>query len=313
MTIPENYPDEFIFYDEMFSGKNIPRPHYQEVYEKISSIDIQGIKEKENYARLSNINQGITFTVYNDGKGIERIFPFDLIPRIIPRKEWDLIESGIIQRIQALNHFLNDIYGEQSIIQDGVIPENIILSCPDFIKEMKGLRVPHGIHTHISGIDIVRDSNGEYLVLEDNLRTPSGISYVLENRITMKRIFPEIFKESNVQRIDNYPALLHEMLRTVAPNSSDNPTIVLLTPGVYNSAYYEHVFLASQMGIQLAENNDLFVSDDRVYLKTIRGPQQVDVIYKRVDDIFLDPKVFRPDSLLGVRDFLSVTGKAMCL
>lgn len=300
MSIKFNYPESSNYFDEMIVNANIPREHYKDVYETLMAISNEDMKEKEEFSKLASINQGITFTVYSDGKGIERIFPFDLIPRIIQKKEWDTIEAGIKQRILALNHFLNDIYGDMEIVKDGLIPAYAIESCPDYIHEMKGIKVPHNIHTHISGIDIIRDDNGEYYVLEDNLRTPSGVSYVLENRFIMKRVFPELFKESDVLRIDHYPSLLYDMLRSIASENVDNPNIVLLTPGIYNSAYYEHVFLASQMGIQLVESYDLFVSDYKVYMKTIKGPKQVDVIYKRVDDSFLDPLVFRKDSLLGV-------------
>lgn len=300
MAIQFSYSQDTPFFDEMFQSPSDPRDHYREVYDILNSLSDKLLNEKESYAKLSSINQGITFTVYNDGRGIERIFPFDLIPRIIKKQEWDIIESGIIQRIQALNHFLNDIYGKEEILKDKIIPEDVVKSCPDFIPEMVGVKVPHNIHTHISGIDIIRDNHGDFYVLEDNLRTPSGVSYVIENRYTMKRIFPEIFHENSVMRIDTYPNILHEMLRSVAPRSQDSPTVVLWTPGVYNSAYYEHIFLASQMGIQLVENSDLAVVDDSVYMKTIDGLKKIDVIYKRVDDDFMDPQVFRKDSLLGV-------------
>lgn len=299
MSIAFEYPPGTKYYDEMFQELNIPREHYKEVFELLSKLGINQFKEKEVLAKLVSINQGITFTVYNDGKGIERIFPFDLIPRIIKKVEWDIVEKGLQQRIKALNLFLSDVYGKQNILNDNVIPRDLVESCPDFIKEMIGVRVPHNIYTHISGIDIIRNSDGEYYVLEDNLRTPSGVSYVLENRIIMKRIFPEIFKDATVLRVDSYPALLHEMLHSLV-GEKENPNIVLLTPGIYNSAYYEHVFLASQMGIQLVEGYDLVVVNNKVYMKTIDGLKQVDVIYKRVDDSFIDPNVFRKDSVLGV-------------
>ncbi|MCB1189174.1 MAG: circularly permuted type 2 ATP-grasp protein [Leptospiraceae bacterium] len=300
MNITFSYPEKQPSYDEMFESFLKPREHYREIFDQLSTFEALEFKEKENLSKLVSINQGITFTVYNDGKGIERIFPFDLIPRIVIKSEWDKIEAGVQQRLKALNMFLNDIYHEQQIIKDKIIPEDIILTCPDYNKQMIGVNVPHGIYTHIAGIDIIRDAEGEYCVLEDNLRTPSGISYVLENRVIMKRIFPEIFKESSVLRIDNYPAMLYDMLKSLAPEHQSNPVVVLLTPGVYNSAYYEHVFLASQMGIQLVENYDLIVQDYKVYMRTIEGLKQVDVIYKRIDDNFLDPIVFKKDSMLGV-------------
>lgn len=300
MNIKLDYNETYSIYDEMFRNTDTPREHYKDVFEILATLGINEFKQKEVLAKLVSINQGITFTVYSDGKGIERIFPFDLIPRIIRKMEWDTIEAGLQQRIKALNLFLTDIYSKGQILKDKIIPEELVHSCPDYIKEMVGVHVPHNIYTHISGIDIIRDADGEYYVLEDNLRTPSGISYVLENRIIMKRIFPEIFKESSVLRVDSYPALLHDMLMQLAPFGKEKPTIALLTPGVYNSAYYEHIFLASQMGIQLVESYDLIVSDYKVFMKTIEGLKQVDVIYKRVDDSFIDPLVFRKDSVLGV-------------
>jgi uncharacterized circularly permuted ATP-grasp superfamily protein len=300
MSMQFNYPKSLSTFDEMFSSTDIPREHYQEVFEILKSLGISQFKEKEALSRLASINQGITFTVYSDGKGIERIFPFDLIPRIVQKAEWSIIESGVTQRIKALNLFLNDIYHKQTILHEKIVPKALIEESEEFCKEMIGLDVPHGIYTHISGIDIIRNFDGEYYVLEDNLRTPSGVSYVLENRFIMKRIFPEIFKESSVLRVDSYPGILYEMLQAVAANKKENPNVVLLTPGVYNSAYYEHVFLASQMGIQLVEGYDLTVLDKKVYMRTIEGLRQVDVIYKRVDDLFLDPLVFNPDSMLGV-------------
>ena len=300
MSMQFNYPGTFSTYDEMFIGLEKPREHYQEVFEILKSLGISQFKEKETLSRLASINQGITFTVYSDGKGIERIFPFDLIPRIMQKAEWSIIESGVTQRIKALNLFLKDIYHEQNILNDKIIPKQLILESEEYCKQMVGVDVPYDIYTHISGIDIIRNHDGQYYVLEDNLRTPSGVSYVLENRFIMKRVFPEIFKESSVLRVDSYPAILYEMLQSVSITNLESPNVVLLTPGVYNSAYYEHVFLASQMGIQLVEGYDLTVIDNKVYMRTIEGLRQVDVIYRRVDDAFLDPYVFRPDSLLGV-------------
>jgi uncharacterized circularly permuted ATP-grasp superfamily protein len=301
MSIEFNYPNPLQTFDEMFLDNEIARDQYSEIFEKLKTMDIGHFKEKEALSRLASINQGITFTVYSDGKGVERIFPFDLIPRIITKLEWQIIESGVEQRIKALNLFLKDIYHDQNILKEGIIPKHYILDSKEFCKEMMNVDVPHDIYTHISGIDIIRDNLGDYYVLEDNLRTPSGVSYVLENRFIMRRVFPEIFKENSVLRVDSYPSILYDMLKNIAPNGAkDNPTIVLLTPGMYNSAYYEHIFLASQMGIQLVEGNDLIVVDDKVYMKTIAGNIQVDVIYRRVDDSFLDPLVFRKDSVLGV-------------
>ena len=245
--------------------------------------------------------QGITFTVYSDGRGTERLFPFDLIPRIIPHSEWVHIERGLSQRVVALNLFLQDIYGRQLILKDRKIPASLIYSCRHFRREMIGLEVPHGIYTHVCGIDLVRDSStGEFFVLEDNVRTPSGISYVLENRLVMTRTFPEAFQEHEVLPVNRYPAELSRILRTLSPRGEADAQIVLLTPGIYNSAYFEHSFLAQQMGIELVEGRDLVVDGVVVYMKTIHGLKRVDVIYRRIDDDFLDSLCFRSDSMLGV-------------
>lgn len=301
MNIQFDYPNPMKAFDEMFEGYDTPRSQYNDVFETLHQMKISQFKEKEALSRLASINQGITFTVYNDGKGVERIFPFDLIPRIISMKEWKTIEAGVVQRIKALNLFLKDIYNDREILKEGIIPEDFVLNSPEYCKEMIGVKVPYDIYTHISGTDIIRDDNGDYCVLEDNLRTPSGISYVLENRYIMRRVFPEVFKENSVLRVDSYPGILYEMLKNLSINHKNkNPQIALLTPGMYNSAYYEHVFLASQMGVQMVEGFDLQVKDDKVYMKTINGLVQLDVIYRRVDDSFLDPQVFRKDSVLGV-------------
>ena len=255
------------------------------------------------------MNQGITFTVYNDDAGIERIFPFDIIPRVLTASEWKTIESGIRQRLRALNLFLKDIYGEQHILQDKVIPANLIASCPHFVRDVWGIQVPYDIYTHISGIDLIRGEDGRFFVLEDNLRTPSGVSYMLENREITKRIFPELVSSSHVRRVNNYPLLLHQILLSLSPAQISNPRVVLLTPGIYNSAYYEHAFLARQMGVHLVEGRDLLVDQQKVYMKTTNGLEQVHVIYRRVDDEFLDPLVFRRDSILGVPGLLAAYRK----
>ena len=246
------------------------------------------------------MSQGITFTVYSDDAGIERIFPFDIIPRIITSKEWAHVESGIKQRLKALNMFLNDIYHDQQIIKDNIIPASLISSCPHFTREVFGINVPYDIYVHISGIDLIRGDNGTFYILEDNLRTPSGVSYMLENREVTKRLFPDLLTENHVRMVNNYPLLLHSILLSLSPRPINNPVAVILTPGVFNSAYYEHTFLARQMGIPLVEGSDLVVNNHRVYMKTTRGLAQVDVIYRRVDDEFLDSLTFRPDSILGV-------------
>ena len=249
---------------------------------------------------LTLVNQGITFTVYGDTKGVEKPFPVDLVPRILPADEWTFLERGLSQRVRALNLFLHDIYHEGKILRDGVVPRELIVNAPNYRRSFVGADVPSDIYVHICGSDLIRDENGTYRVLEDNCRTPSGVSYMLENRIILMRIFPSLFGENRVRPIDFYTTQLLHNLRQLAPDGREEPNVVLLTPGVFNSAYFEHSFLAQQMGIELVEGRDLFVEDNVVFMKTTRGPQRVDVIYRRVDDDFLDPLVFRPDSVLGV-------------
>lgn len=246
------------------------------------------------------MSQGITFTVYSSGEGIEKIFPFDIIPRILEAAEWKLIEEGIRQRLKALNIFLKDIYHQQFIIRDGIVPAKLIYSCPNFVRQMVNVPVPFDIYTHISGIDLIRDADGSYYVLEDNLRTPSGVSYMLENRSITYRIFPDLLPRNKVRSVKDYPDLLLKNLVALASRQKSDPTVVLLTPGMFNSAYFEHSTLARMMGIELVEGSDLVVDNHKVYMKTTSGLRQVDVIYRRVDDDFLDPLVFRPDSILGV-------------
>ena len=289
------------YYDEMFSAPGQPRPHYAKLFQKLSTMAPGQFEERRKLADLSFLIQGITFTVYSDGRGTERLFPFDLIPRILPNSEWQHIERGLSQRVMALNLFLHDIYGEQRILQDGRIPRSLVYSCPHFRREVIGVEVPRGIHTHICGIDLVRDSKtGEFCVLEDNVRTPSGVSYVLENRIVMTRTFPDAFADLEVLPVNHYPSELSRILRSLSPRGENEAQIVVLTPGIYNSAYFEHSFLAQQMGIELVEGRDLIVDGGVVYMKTIRGLTRVDVIYRRVDDEFLDSLTFRADSVLGV-------------
>ena len=294
------------FYDEMIAPNGEPRAGSRAMYEKLSTMPLEVYEERRKLADLSYLVQGITFTVYNDGRGTERLFPFDLVPRIIPRSEWETIERGLAQRVTALNLYLQDIYGPQRILQDKVIPRNLVYSCKHFRREMSGVSVPRDIYVHISGIDLVRDSKtGEYLVLEDNVRSPSGISYVIENRLVMRRTFPRAFETSEVLPVDHYPTELARILRSLSPRAGERPMIVLLTPGLYNSAYFEHCFLAQEMGIELVEGRDLVVVDNVVYMKTIHGLTRVDVIYRRVDDDFLDPLAFRTDSLVGVPGLLN--------
>jgi uncharacterized circularly permuted ATP-grasp superfamily protein len=288
------------FFDEMFTADGQIRPHYRKVLETISGLTVEEFEQKRAAVDLSFFRQGITFTVYGDEAGTERIFPFDMIPRIIPQSEWRRLEEGLSQRITALNLFLNDIYNDQKIISDGVIPAHYIHSAKHFRREFMGIKVPHDIYIHICGTDLIRDDKGEYLVLEDNARCPSGVSYMLENRQALKRTFPKLFPLAGVEPVMNYPDELRRTLRHVSPRGKEEPTIAILTPGVFNSAYFEHCFLARQMGAEIVEGQDLLVRDEKVYMRTTRGLHQVDVIYRRIDDDFLDPSVFRPDSLLGV-------------
>ena len=292
-------------WDEMFSNKGV-RNSYRNVLQTLQSLSPENLDQKQKQAADLFMNQGITFTVYSDdNQGIERIFPFDIIPRIITQKEWLEVESGIKQRLKALNLFLEDVYNEQLIIKEGIVPAALIASCPHYIQEVHGIKVPHNIHIHIAGIDLIRGAKGEFYVLEDNLRCPSGVSYMLENREITKRIFPEMLSSNQVSMVGNYPMIFHNILVSLSPRHISNPNVVLLTPGVYNSAYYEHTFLARQMGIPLVEGRDLVVSNNRVYMKTTSGLQQVDVIYRRLDDEYLDPLVFKPDSTLGVPGLIS--------
>ncbi|MDH5668917.1 MAG: circularly permuted type 2 ATP-grasp protein [Nitrospira sp.] len=287
-------------FDEMFEAAGRPRPHYRHLYDQLQSLSVSELVQYHEQAAKAFLDEGMTFTVYGDAQQTERIFPFDLLPRIIPGSEWRRLEQGLRQRIQALNAFLLDVYGEQRIVREGIIPRELVEGASGFQRELIGSKPPRDIYIHIAGIDLVRDANGDYLVLEDNLRNPSGVSYVLQSRVIMKRVFPSLFAKMRIRPVDHYSSQLLENLRYLAPDNRENPTVVLLTPGVYNSAYFEHSFLARQMGIELVEGRDLVVESDRVYMKTTQGLQQVDVIYRRIDDAFLDPEVFRHDSLLGV-------------
>ncbi len=300
------------FFDEMHESSALVRQHYQTYDRWLGRQPQEMMRSRRDEAEMIFRRVGITFAVYGDkdetGAGNERLIPFDLIPRIIPSHEWREMEKGLRQRVTALNRFLEDIYHGQEILKAGIIPAEPVLNNAQFRKEMMGLNVPGGIYSIISGIDIVRacnpDGSGTYYVLEDNLRVPSGVSYMLENRKMMMRLFPELFSEHRVAPVAHYPDLLLDTLRAMAPSSVNEPTAVVLTPGMHNSAYFEHAFLAQQMGIELVEGQDLFVKDDFVYMRTTRGPQRVDVIYRRVDDDFMDPEVFRKDSTLGVAGLL---------
>jgi uncharacterized circularly permuted ATP-grasp superfamily protein len=296
------------FWDEMGTGPDFRDP-YRNVINALKQLDVHSLQQKEKLASELFMNQGITFTVYNDNAGIERIFPFDIIPRILTGTEWKHIEDGLKQRLKALNLFLKDIYNDQNIVNDKIVPAELIASCPHYMREVAGIEVPHDIYIHISGIDLIRGDNGVFYVLEDNLRTPSGVSYMLENREITKRLFPELVASSRIRRVSNYPLLLHEILLSLSPTQISNPNVVLLTPGIYNSAYYEHTFLARQMGIALVEGRDLVVDNHKVYMKTTAGLEQVHVIYRRVDDDYLDPLIFKPDSALGVPGLMSAYRK----
>ncbi len=299
---------DFKGWDEMFTFEGV-RDRYKHVFDSLLNLPIETLNQKSLQAADFFMNQGITFTVYADNKGIERIFPFDIIPRIITSSEWNHISEGIKQRLKALNMFLADIYFSQNIIRDGVVPARLISSCPHFIKEVVGVRVPHNIYVHIAGIDLIRGADGVFYVLEDNLRTPSGASYMLENREVTKRIFPEMLSANQVKMINSYPLELNNILASLSPRQVDQPNVVILTPGIYNSAYYEHTFLARQMGIPLVEGRDLVIDSNKVYMKTTSGLQQVDVVYRRIDDEYMDPTVFRSDSLLGVPGIMSAYRK----
>ena len=294
-----DYHEQPHVWDEMFETSGI-RSTYKNFVTAIQNLSASEMTHKDELAKKLFMSQGITFTVYSSGEGIEKIFPFDIIPRIIPANEWAHIETGIKQRLKALNIFLKDIYNQQFIIKDGIIPAKLIYSCPNFLREMVNVPVPFDIYTHISGIDLIRDHDGSYYVLEDNLRTPSGVSYMLENRSITYRIFPDLLPKNNVRSVKDYPDLLLKNLVALANRQKSDPTVVLLTPGIFNSAYFEHTTLARLMGIELVEGSDLVVDNHGVYMKTTTGLKQVDVIYRRVDDEFIDPLVFRPDSILGV-------------
>jgi uncharacterized circularly permuted ATP-grasp superfamily protein len=296
---PSNYQTE-AFFDEMFDGKEGVRPHYRRLNERFQGLSREEFEQKRQAVDLAFLRAGVTFTVYGDSEGTEKIFPFDLIPRIIPNSEWLKIEAGLTQRITALNLFLHDIYHEQRIVKEGVIPPSYILSARHFRREFMNFNVPRNIYIHICGSDLIRDNDGNYLVLEDNGRCPSGVSYLLENRQAMKRAFPNFFESIGVRPVEHYSTELLRTLKYIDPRGNSEPNVVLLTPGIYNSAYFEHCFLARQMGIEIVEGRDLVVRDAKVYMRTTSGLEQVDVIYRRLDDDFLDPSVFRSDSILGV-------------
>lgn len=298
------------FFDEMLEKDKTPKPHYQNFYQRLREADEETLKEKHELAQLSFLRQGITFTVYNQNVGTERTMPFDFVPIIIPDEEWQKVEKGMTQRTEALNCFLKDIYHEGKILDAGIVPRDLVENNAYYYKaQAEGVRVPLDNHIFIAGIDLIRDEHGNYMVLEDNLRNPSGMSYVYQNRYVMRQVYPEFFAEEPVHTLEHQLTYLHEAMLDHAPEGVGNPLAVLLTPGMFNSAYYDHVFLAQQMGIHLVEGRDLVVKDDRVFMKTIRGLQRIDIIYRRIDDDFLDPDAFLPESMLGVRGLVDVYKK----
>jgi uncharacterized circularly permuted ATP-grasp superfamily protein len=291
-------------YNEMIAEDGSVRPHYAAFADWLRETPPERIAQDRHAADLLFHRVGITFAVYGEDAGTERLIPFDIVPHVIPAQRWERLAAGLRQRATALNRFLHDIYHGQEIIRAGKIPREEIEANSQYRPEMAGIDLPGGVYAQIAGVDLVKNADGEYYVLEDNLRTPSGVSYMLENRKMMMRLFPELFASQSVQPVDHYPDLLLETLRDVAPRDAESPVIVLLTPGHFNSAYFEHAFLAQQMGVELVEGQDLFVEDSTVFMRTTQGPQRVDVIYRRIDDDFLDPLAFRPDSMLGVPGLL---------
>jgi uncharacterized circularly permuted ATP-grasp superfamily protein len=304
---PSAEPRSFMpVFDEMYMPDQSVRPAYQGLTQWLDRLPPEQLRQKSGEAEMLFCRMGITFIVYGEAGGTERLIPFDVIPRVFTADEWAKLESGSIQRVRALNMFLHDIYHEREIIRAGVVPADLILANEFYQPQMHGLTVPGGIYTHISGIDIVRTGETDFFVLEDNLRSPSGVSYMMENREVMMRLFPDLFQSQPVAPVNHYPELLLQNLRSVAPNGVEDPTVAVMTPGFYNSAYFEHAFLADQMGVELVEGRDLFVRDGVVYMRTTEGPQRVHVIYRRIDDEFMDPLAFRADSTLGVPGLMSV-------
>ena len=299
MNLDLNYQSNG-FYDEMLAAEGRPRPAYRRLYEQLNRLGRDELQRRHALAMEMFRNHGITFGVYPDAQGTEKVFPFDVIPRVVEARTWQRLEEGLKQRLRALNLFLDDVYGRKQILKQRAIPPEIVLSSSLYLREIEGLPVPHGIHCHIAGIDLVRDKKGDFFVLEDNLRTPSGASYVQANRYVMKRILPDLFAGYPVRPVEGYVHELLRHLRWLAPQGVDDPTVVLLTPGINNSAYYEHLYLAKQMGVELVEGSDLVVDEDHVFMRTTRGLRQVDVIYRRIDDEWLDPIFGRQESLVGV-------------
>ena len=300
----KNYPTTG-FHDELLARSSVPRPAAKTMCQYLASLSDKELLQRHDAAELAIRVMGITFTVYSDGDNIDRAWPFDIVPRIIDKKEWDHTQRGLIQRLNALNHFIGDIYGKQKIIKDGIFPAELLNDSKNFRDCCIGIKPPQNVWAHICGSDLVRDQKGRLYVLEDNLRVPSGVSYLLENRQVMKRTFPELFDDYAILPVDNYPAQLLGMLSSLSNRAKNDPEVVVLTPGIHNSAYFEHAYLAQQMGVELVEGRDLVVlDDDCVYMRNIEGLKQIDVIYRRIDDWFLDPEAFNPESMLGVRGLM---------
>ncbi len=294
------------FYDELFESQGIPRADAQTLIDRIESLTMPELQRRQRAAQSALFKMGVTFNVYSDDEGTEKIFPFDIVPRIVSASEWKTLDKGLKQRIEALNQFLADIYSDQKIVKDGIIPAELIESASGFHKVCMGLKPPKGIWCHITGSDLVRDREGNWLVLEDNLRCPSGVSYVLENRRVMKSTFPQVFEKVPIRSVEEYPCRLLDTLTNLVPDHITDPTVALLSPGIYNSAYFEHSFLAQQMGVELVEGRDLVVVDDFLQMRTTKGLRRVDVLYRRIDDDFIDPTAFRSDSLLGIPGLMDV-------
>lgn len=301
MAIDWNSYDPSGFFDELISAPGKARPPADPLIDYLAELDAKELEARRQMAEATIQEMGVSFTVYTEGGNIDRAWPFDILPRVIGAKQWQRAEIGLRQRLKALNMFISDLYGKQQIIKDGVVPAHIIQKSKNFRPECVGMKPAYGVWAHICGTDLVRDSDGEFYVLEDNLRVPSGVSYMLENRAITKRVLPELFERKDIQPVDDYPARLFDTLVAISPRRVKRPEIVVLTPGIFNSAYFEHAFLAQQMGVELVEGSDLVVGDDDcVYMRTIAGRERVDVIYRRIDDLFLDPEVFHKDSVLGV-------------